>query len=145
MSKVFVDTSAWIAILDNKDVNHSEAVTILKVLLRSNDQLYISNHIISETYTWLRKKTGIEASLKFVQAIKEQAANNKLIVIYSDYTIEEEAYYILLKYKDQDFSYADAVSFAIMKSKKIKKSFTYDKHFLTAGFLKINLTLQRNL
>jgi len=36
---------------------------------------------------------------------------------------------------DQDFSYTDAVSFVIMKKQKIKKAFSFDKHFQTMGFI----------
>lgn len=36
------------------------------------------------------------------------------------------------------FSYADAVSFALMQKEKINDAFTYDRHFLTAGFTTIN-------
>ena len=49
-------------------------------------------------------------------------------------TIFEE---ILRKYSDQDFSYTDAVSFAIMRRQRIRKAFCFDKHFATAGFLNI--------
>jgi len=44
---------------------------------------------------------------------------------------------ILSKYSDQDFSYTDAVSFAIMKRQKIIKAFSFDKHFVIAGFINL--------
>jgi len=49
-------------------------------------------------------------------------------------TIEEEAEDILGKYQDQDFSYSDAVSFAVMKRHEIHLAFSFDHHFMTAGF-----------
>jgi predicted nucleic acid-binding protein len=36
--------------------------------------------------------------------------------------------------QDQDFSYTDAVSFVVMKQYGITEAFSFDKHFVTAGF-----------
>lgn len=38
------------------------------------------------------------------------------------------------KYADQDFSLADAVSFAVMQAQGITEVFTFDDHFATLGF-----------
>jgi predicted nucleic acid-binding protein len=56
---------------------------------------------------------------------------------YSSEEIEKDAEKVLRKYFDQDFSYTDAISFAIMKRYKMGKSFSFDKHFVTAGFVNI--------
>jgi uncharacterized protein len=50
---------------------------------------------------------------------------------------EKEAEETLRKFADQDFSYTDAVSFAIMKEQSIKKAFSFDKHFQTMGFSRV--------
>jgi len=38
------------------------------------------------------------------------------------------------KYSDHRLSFTDCVSFVLMKSKNIKKVFTFDYHFQLAGF-----------
>ncbi len=53
---------------------------------------------------------------------------------HSDNIIEETAESILRQYQDQDFSYTDAVSFVVMKQYGITEAFSFDKHFVTAGF-----------
>ena len=40
----------------------------------------------------------------------------------------------LTPFKNQDFSFADAVSFAVMKARRIKHALTLDHHFAVAGF-----------
>jgi predicted nucleic acid-binding protein len=48
--------------------------------------------------------------------------------------LEFKAEKILEKYQYQDFSYTDAVSFAVMRKLKIGRAFAFDSHFSTAGF-----------
>jgi len=57
-----------------------------------------------------------------------------VIKIYSDRVLEETAEDILRKYQDHDFSFTDAVSFAVMKQHEIIKAFSFDQHFVIAGF-----------
>jgi predicted nucleic acid-binding protein len=40
----------------------------------------------------------------------------------------------LERYDDQDFSFADAVSFAVMTERGITDALTLDRHFQGAGF-----------
>jgi len=67
----------------------------------------------------------------FLIAIKGSA---RLLKLYADASVESEAEEIMEKYSDQDFSYADAVSFVVMKDREIKEAFTFDQHFLAVGF-----------
>ena len=57
-----------------------------------------------------------------------------MLKVFSDHTLEEEAERILTRFFDQDFSFADAVSFAVMRQRNISAAFAFDRHFLTAGF-----------
>jgi predicted nucleic acid-binding protein len=57
--------------------------------------------------------------------------------VFSDARLESNAEEILEKYVDQDFSFVDAVSFAVMMEQGIKEAFTFDNHFVTMGFRKI--------
>jgi predicted nucleic acid-binding protein len=49
--------------------------------------------------------------------------------------LENRARQILRQYTDQDFSYVDAVSFALMQEVEITEAFAFDRHFTTAGFV----------
>ncbi|OGP87482.1 MAG: hypothetical protein A2156_10715 [Deltaproteobacteria bacterium RBG_16_48_10] len=128
---VFVDTSAWVALADKDDTNHQKAAAIYPSLLKIQKGLLTSNLIISETYVLLLNELGHHAALNFLEKIK---ASPRILKMYSNEDMEGDAEEILRKYDDQDFSYADAVSFVIMKRQKIRKAFCFDKHFTTAGF-----------
>jgi predicted nucleic acid-binding protein len=40
----------------------------------------------------------------------------------------------LERYEDRDFSFTDAVSFAVMSERRIREALTLDTHFAAAGF-----------
>ncbi|MEK6657790.1 MAG: type II toxin-antitoxin system VapC family toxin [Nitrospirota bacterium] len=131
---IFIDTSAWLAIADNDDAHHKKAVSAYPSLLKFHSGLVTSNLVIAESYILILKELGHKAAISFLEGIK---TSPRILRIYSNEEIETDAEDILAKYDDHDFSYADAVSFVIMKELKIKKAFCFDKHFLTAGFEKI--------
>ena len=128
---LFVDTGAWFALADRSDQHHSQAVNIYPKLLSNYHYLKTTNLVIAETYILMRRTIGHQAAIRFLKSI---AASPRVVKIYSDSVIEEMAEDILRQYKDQDFSYTDAVSFAFMKHYGIAQAFCFDKHFVTAGF-----------
>lgn len=131
---VFVDTSAWVALVDRSDDFHTKAVSVYPSLLKSCRHLVTSNLVLAEAYVLIMSELGQRAALDFLKGVK---GSPRVLLLYSDEKIESEAEKILMKYEDHPFSYADAVSFAMMKAEKVKQAFCFDKHFLIAGFAKI--------
>lgn len=130
-STLFVDTGAWFALADSSDQHHNQAIEIYPKLLRNNNHLTTTNLVIAETYNLIRRSLGHQAAITFMENIGASPRVNK---VYSDNVLEEKAQDILRQYQDQDFSYTDAVSFAVMKQYGITQVFALDKHFLTVGF-----------
>jgi predicted nucleic acid-binding protein len=134
LEDIFVDSSAWVALADKDDSHHKEAASSYRSIFKNHKTLVTSNLIIAETYIVLLKELRHGAAIEFLERIK---ASPRILKICSNETIETEAEVILGKYVDQDFSYADAVSFVIMKRQKIRKAFCFDKHFVIAGFVNV--------
>jgi len=130
--QVFVDTSAWIMLINKSEQYHHEAVNIYSMLQQV--KLVTSSYVLSETYTWLRKRNNFKSAFSFLQSIWRKVELNQLDLIYTDAALEKQAGQLLEKYAEHEISYADAVSFAIMKKIGIKAAFAYDKHFSIAGF-----------
>jgi predicted nucleic acid-binding protein len=132
---IFVDTSAWVALADKDDTHHKEAASIYPLLLKNKNILITSNLIVAESYVLILNELGHQASLNFLGRLK---ASPRILRVYSNENIEADAQEILSKFVDQDFSYTDAVSFVMMKRQKIKKAFSFDKHFVIAGFVNVH-------
>ena len=134
MENVFIDTGGWVALADEDDLNHKDASSLFPSLLKTCKELITSNLVVAESYILILKGLGHDSAVAFLDKIN---SSPKIIRIYSNSDLEKEAEEILKKYRDQDFSYTDAVSFSIMKMQKIKRAFSFDKHFQTMGLIRI--------
>jgi predicted nucleic acid-binding protein len=123
MKTIFVDTSAWYALVDADDSDHSAAV-----VFHSGNKipLVTTNAVFSETLTLIRYRIGIDAALTFGQMLKASSFIRIVAITPAD---EEQAWEIFSKYRDQDFSFADCTSFAVMQRMKMETAFTFDRHF----------------
>jgi predicted nucleic acid-binding protein len=124
--RVFVDTSGIAALLIRNDANHLLAADALQGLNNEGAELIISNFIIAETYNLLAARTYPGFARQWLLA----NTWNVEPVVARD---EKEARQIIEKYADKDFSYTDAVSFAMMRRLNINTAFTFDHHFAQYG------------
>lgn len=128
---VFIDSSAWFALAVKKDRNHLAASRLLPLLLESRPRLVTSNHVLGESYTAILKVLGNDAATGFVRFAGK---SRKLELLFTPLELEKQAYRLLERYDDQDFSFVDATSFVWMKRLGIREAFAFDSHFVTAGF-----------
>ena len=108
MKRLFVDTGAWYAVVDKKDPDHNNAEYFLK---NNKIPLVTTNFIFDETVTLLMSRLGWSIAKDFGQRLKNSSFVSLIIVKDED---EEKAWEIFLKYKDNNFSYTDCTSFAVM-------------------------------
>jgi predicted nucleic acid-binding protein len=128
MKRIFVDTGAWYALVDKKDPDHSAAASFLK---KNKVPLLTTNFIFDEIVTLIRRRFGSSIAGDFGRQLKDSRLTSLVAVQWEN---EERAWELFLKFKDQDFSYTDCTSFAVMKALKIDTAFTFDRHFLTMNF-----------
>jgi uncharacterized protein len=128
---IFVDTSAWIAVADSGESSHTKITTIYKQLLKSSVRLITSDLVVAESQILLCRRMGADAANIFLDSVNHSPS---IEIVFLEQETETEAKKILQKFSDQDLSFADAASFAIMKARKMRTAFTLDKHFAIAGF-----------
>lgn len=125
--QVLIDTSAIVAILNRADENHSRALTLMQKARAQRIKLFMTNFLVGETYATLLSRIGLYAA-------REWLMNNDIPVIRAMAKDEQEAKGIIIKYRDKDFSYVDAISFTVMKRLKMSIAFAFDDHFQQFGF-----------
>jgi predicted nucleic acid-binding protein len=121
--KVFLDTSAFLALADEDDKYHSVATSVYTELLQVKAQLLTSNFVLSETYTLIRLKVHHRAAVKFMKSF----AGIKILRVSE--AIETTAKMIFIRYDDKDFSFVDCTSFALIDHQRLDHAFAFDNHF----------------
>jgi len=129
--RLFVDTSAWCAVFDRRDQNHRKASEFFISLKGRPIQLITSDYVFDETVTLLRARIGHSAAVTFGESLLKSS----VLIEDIDEPIRTRAWELFVKYRDQDFSFTDCTSFALMMSLKLEDVFTFDRHFLTMGFV----------
>jgi predicted nucleic acid-binding protein len=133
-AELFVDTSAWYAAADRSDRNHARMASAFRLAVRSRRRLVTTNLVVAETHVLLLRRLGRDQALAFVRA----AGSPPGLVVESSVELERAAVAKWLEaFADQDFSYTDAVSFAVMASRGISEALTLDHHFSVAGFTRV--------
>ena len=130
-AEFFVDTSAWYALVVARHPDHGRLSSLLRALIRNHHRLVTTNLVVAETHALLLRRVGRAAALTFLQTVGESPN----IVVRSSRELEAAAERDwLARYDDQDFSLADAVSFAVMTERGIRDALALDHHFVVAGF-----------
>ena len=121
---IFVDTGALFAAANAKDNDHQKAKDFLTKLAEEKVILLVTNFIIAEIYTLMLRKIGRDKAIEHLEKLRNTAEIER--VSEED---ENKAWQIILRYRDKDFSYVDATSFAVMERLGIRDAFSFDEHF----------------
>jgi predicted nucleic acid-binding protein len=133
VTPVFVDTSAFYALADRRDGNHSVARRTLTSLARRNRDLLTSTYVVDETITLVRYRLGHRQAVALGERLMESDWC-RTIDVSEDLRVA--AWDIFVRHGDQSFSFTDCTSFAAMKAMGLDESFTFDRRdFAAAGFL----------
>ena len=125
---IFVETSAWLALVDAIDKDHK----IANSWFRENSLKFItSNLVIIESLGWIRHKRGK----------KEAVTLGKRLLLSPDITVErvtavdeKRAWRLFRQVNGRGISMIDCTSFILMKRLGIKEAFVFDEDFKKLGF-----------
>lgn len=130
-AELFVDASAWYPVLIARRAEHRAVAGALRRAVRDGARAVTTNLVIAETHALLLQRASREAALMFARSV----VDSSILVVRSSAELERVALTDWLeRYDDQDFSFADAVSFAVMTERGIAEALTLDHHFAAAGF-----------
>ncbi len=90
--------------------------------------------MVGETWTWLRKRAGHRAAVRFVESIERSPRVSVAVV---DDTIDERAWAWLRRRDERAYSYVDATSFEIMRRERITEALAFDGDFAAAGYVEV--------
>jgi predicted nucleic acid-binding protein len=127
----FADTSFWFGVQESRDSRHHDARALVA---RGIGRVLTTNHVIGETWTLVRRRSGHSAAVGFLDKL---AALPEVEVIHVDEAIEADAWRWLRGRPEREYSFVDATSFAVMRRKRIREALAFDGDFNDAGFVEV--------
>jgi uncharacterized protein len=126
---IYVDTSAFFALVNSDDQNHPAAEKTWTELLQSGETLLCNNYILVESTALIQNRLGLEA-LK----IWHEDIVPVLQVEWLDESLHNSIMQMVINLDKRTLSFIDHSSFDTMRRHKVSTVFTFDKHFRDQGF-----------
>jgi len=127
----FVDSGAWIAILDRREPLHVRAVDFYRSLGRT--RIFTSNYVVSETLSWLAQKNRQALSPRFRKTVLDGRRIRWLTLLWIDEETHTDAWDLYDQFSARAFSFTDCTSFVLAKREKVDFVFGFDADFRTMG------------
>jgi predicted nucleic acid-binding protein len=126
-----VDTSFWVALLLPRDRHHRPARSLWE---GDPGPLLCTNHVTGETWTFLRRRAGHREAVAFLDAV---TASPRVVHLHADEETEDEARDWLRRHDEREYSFVDAVGFAVMRRHRLAEALAFDGDFAAAGFVEV--------
>jgi len=125
----FVDTSAFLAVVDADDAQHTRASHVWTDLMGGEEELLTTSYVLVETFALAQARLGLAAA---------RLLNDDVVpilrVTWVDEGLHRAAMTALLTAQRRDLSLVDCVSFEAMRRLGAKRAFAFDRHFRQQGF-----------
>ena len=126
---LFVDTSAWYALVNRRDPEHAAVRTALE---SSRGRLVTSNFVFDEVITLCLHRLGHDIAVK----VGEQLRRGKTIDLVRVSAQDEGSAWDLFRDRaDKHYSFTDCVSFVLMRRLNLTRAAALDDDFAREGFV----------
>lgn len=129
---VFVDTSAFYAVMDADDEHHAAARGAWQRLMDERTPVHTTNYVLVETAALLQGRIGIDGLRSFTADVLPI-----LNVLWVEEGMHRSAHHALLVSSRRRLSLVDCVSFEAMRRLGLETVFCFDPHFSQQGFRRI--------
>lgn len=126
---IYVDTSAFLALVHLDDPNHEQALQIWKKLIQDEQQLIANNYVLVESIALIQRRIGLRAV---------SILHNDILPFVEIDWLDEELHNAIvktvLKTNRRQISLVDSSSFDTMRRYEVQTAFAFDSHFPDQGF-----------
>jgi predicted nucleic acid-binding protein len=127
--KLLADTGAMLALFNPRDQLHRQAR--LFVEQARSARFVLTELLVSETVTRLRSRVDAGRAADIGSALLH---SRRYELVFVDARLVEAGLGELRRFADKRLSFADAVSFAIIRELGLDGAFTFDRDFRDCGF-----------
>ena len=127
---VFVDTWAWLALSNRKDVHHEPATKEYEEITAVGYRLVTSDYVLDEVITALFRSVDFGSAVQFSESLFAAIKDNQIKLEWITEARFKAAWSMRKRYQDKtDISFTDLTSFVTMQELEMNKVFTGDIHF----------------
>ena len=129
---LFLDTSGWFAAISRREAAHERARATYTEQVLGGGTLVTTALVIAEMHVLLLKLRGAAVALSFLDGVAADATH-EVVDVDRDLRLSAIERW-LRRFTDQDLSLTDAVSFEVMRRRKLRRALALDRHFAVAGY-----------
>jgi len=126
--KVFIDTSAFVALFVEKEKFHQEVAKKYQEYRQERATFLTSAYVLDELYTRLTFYREVDLS-ELVQKLKDSIALDEIAVLQINETVFDKSLEIFLKFSEHKISFTDATTYCLYRDFAIDEVFTLDSDF----------------
>lgn len=127
--KYFIDTSAFLAIINKEDRFHQPAKRFWQEVLSTTAGFTTTNYVILETIALIQSRFGLEALRRFIGDVLPA-----IETVWVDEALHQRGISVLMAANRKQLSLVDCTSFDLMRQNGLDQAFSFDSHFQEQGF-----------
>ncbi len=131
--KTFIDTSAWLAIVNKNDPAHSQFTGEFQRLLEEGDRLYTTNVAIGQVLSEL-SNLDREKAFRFHEIVEEAWFGTHLHIMWIGRKTQWDALKMWRRFAHLKLDVFDFASVILMNRRNIRQILTRNKDFYELGF-----------
>ena len=132
--KIFIDTAAWIALLNSRDALHDKARLIMDNLMKQKHPLITTEFVLMEVADAISSPTVRSKTIDFIDNLLSLPI---LLIIPASQDLWKAGWQFYKQRPDKEWGLTDCTSFVVMKQENVNTAFTADHHFEQAGLIKL--------
>ncbi len=128
---IFIDTSAWFALLCERAAQRPEATSAFAEIESGRlGSPATTDHVLDETFNRLRQRAGLGSVSRRALLLQQSPSVRRLRIGETKF---EESRKVRLSRADKRWSFTNCTSFATMRATRISRAFVGDPNFAEAG------------
>ncbi|NOX35929.1 MAG: PIN domain-containing protein [Calditrichaeota bacterium] len=132
--RLFLDESAWIAVLDRQHDQHEAFKRYFNEALQNGTKLFTSNVAVGLALSELKERIGLEKSLKFYEILEEAYLVNHIRILWVGRRAQKEALRWMRRYHELPLGLFDFAHAVLMDRRRIHTILTQKTAFTRIGF-----------
>jgi uncharacterized protein len=134
MAEIFIDTVAWLALLNASDALHAPAHQIMEQLRAQQARLTTTEFVLLEVADALCLPLVRDQTIRFIEGLRRLPV---LEIVPASEDLVAAGWKLYCQRNDKAWGLTDCISFAVMQERHLTQAFTSDHHFTQAGFAKL--------